>query len=301
MTPMRLAVIVLAWNHRAYTLACLRSLAQQTAPHTVYVVDNASTDGTAEVVATAFPTAHILRNTANIGFAGGNNVGLAAAFAADADAVLVLNNDTTLAPDALAELIAAAEAHPAAGIINPLILFAQPPHRVWFAGADIGKWTAHTPMQGHNAARTTLPTIIRPIGRATGTAMLITRACYERIGGFDGALFMYYEDVEYSLRARDAGFSILLAPQAIVSHHVSVSAGGGKSPNSIYYNTRNGIVTIERHHPLPPPLTFVRRALIALTMLLFVLKPPRALARIRDVFDGYRDARRRTLGARRSS
>lgn len=298
MAQTRIVVVVLTWNHHHYTRACLRSLERQTAPHTVYVVDNASTDGTADIVAAEFPAVQVLRNTKNLGFASGNNVGIHAAFSEGADAVLVLNNDTTLESDALAELIAAARAHPEAGIINPLILFAQPPHRVWFAGAEVGTWTARSPLHGHNAPRTTIADAVRPIGRAAGTAMLITRACYERIGGFDDALFMYFEDVEYSLRARKAGLAILLAPRAIVYHHISVSTGGAKSPSSVYYNTRNGIVAMERHRPLPVVLAPVRRMLIALTMLLFVLRPPRAPARLRDLLDGYRDARRRSLGSR---
>ena len=101
--------------------------------------------------------------------------------------------------------------------------------------------------------------------------MYITRACYERIGGFDPALFMYFEDVEYSLRAREAGFRVLLVPKAIVYHHVSVSTGGSKSPNGIYYMLRNGITVLEQHYPLARPLTIMRRVVMLLAMMGFIL------------------------------
>lgn len=293
-----LAVVVLTWNNADYTLNCLQSLSEQTTRHTVYVVDNASTDGTPAAVMARFPAAHVIVNAENMGFAGGNNVGLSAAFADGADAALVLNNDTTLDPGALASLVAAAEAHPRAGIISPAILFARSPHRVWFAGAATNQWTGRITHQDYNAPYDAIARDIREIERATGCAMLITRGCYEQIGGFDASLFMYFEDIEYSLRARDAGFSILLAPAAVVYHHVSASSRGTKPPDAIYYGVRNGIVTMDRLRPLPMPFTVARRLLIVLAMLLYIARSPRAMARIRDIFDGYRDARRRQRGPR---
>lgn len=294
----QIAVVVLTWNNRQYTLDCLQSLGAQTARHTVYVVDNASTDGTPTAVAERFPDARVIVNAENLGFAAGNNVGLDAAFADGADAALVLNNDTTLAPDALAQLRAAARAHPHAGIISPVILFARPPHRVWFAGATTNAWTGRINHQGYDAPYETIAPAVREIERTTGCAMLITRACYERVGGFDPSLFMYFEDVDYSLRAHDAGFALLLAPAAIVYHHVSGSSPSTKPPNAVYYVTRNGIQTMDRLRPLPGPLMAVRRVLMLLAMLLYIARPPRAMARIRDILDGYRDARLRRSGSR---
>lgn len=300
MSVSRIAVVVLTWNSRRYTLACLESISLQTQPHAVYVVDNASTDRTADAVERQFPSVQVIRNAENLGYAAGNNVGIATAFADSADAVLVLNNDTILAPDALCHLASAANTHPKVGVINPVILFARAPHRVWFAGAGINRWTGQTRHQGYNAPYRQVPGVERSIERATGCAMLITRACYDAVRGFNEGLFLYYEDMEYSLRAHRAGFPILLAPQAIVYHHVSASSGGAKSPNALYYSTRNSVVVLDEYLPLRPSLAGIRRMLIGLSMLLYISKPPRGTASIRDIAEGYRDARNANLGPRAS-
>jgi len=297
----QIAVVVLTWNNRDYTRACLRSLARQHCPHIVYVVDNASTDDTVQAVSAEFPAARILVNPTNRGFAGGNNIGLTAAFADGADAALVLNNDTTLEPDALDHLIAAARNDPTAGILNPAILFATPPHRVWFAGASINRWTGQSYHTSYNASYAALSPEIARIARATGCAMFITRACFERIGGFMEALFMYWEDVEYSLRAQQAGFSVLLVPAAIVYHHIATSTGGPKSPDAIYYTVRNSIITMDRMCPLAPLAMIGRRLRIILTMIYFVTKRPAAPRRLRDMMHGYWDARQYRLGPRHAA
>jgi len=292
------AVVVLTWNQCEYTLDCLRSLAAQTLPHTVYVVDNASTDGTPKRVRDAFPDASLIANATNVGFATGNNAGLRRAFDDGADAALVLNNDTTLAPDALALLVEAADTDPHAGILCPAILYAQPPHRVWFAGATADPRTGWSHHRHHNATYESLGTDVRPMDRATGCAMLVTRACYAGAGDFDDAFFMYFEDVEYSLRARHAGFGLALVPRAVVHHHVSASSEGVKPANATYYGVRNGLVTFDRHAPRPLPAALFRHFCTVGAMVYYLLKPPRAPRRILDALMGYRDARRGRLGPR---
>jgi GT2 family glycosyltransferase len=296
----RIAVVVLTWNNRQYTLDCLRSLEKQTIPHTVYLVDNASTDDTAAAVAALFPTVHLIINARNLGFAAGNNAGMEAAFAGGADSVLILNNDTILAPDALEQLMGAARACPGAGILTSLILSAYPPHRVQAAGATIDRWTGRSYCRKRNAAHDAVSDDVQRVAGVMGCAMLITRACFERIGGFNSALFLYFEDTEYAIRASDAGFSILLVPRSRVYHYGSVSSGV-KSPSVIYFMTRNSIVTMDRLRPLPAALAVMRRLIIMLVMLCWMLMPPRGAARIQDMLQGYRDARRQRLGPRDST
>ncbi len=293
----RIAVVILAWNNCQVTLECLRSLGEQTKPHRVYVVDNASADDTAAGVAAQFPQAHLIVNEQNLGFAGGNNVGLRAAFADGADAVLILNNDTTLDPRALMHLSEAAQTHPGSGILTPAILFASPSHRIWAAGASLNWWIGRSFPRSYHALYPDIAKEIREVAAAIGCAMYITRACFERIGAFDEPLFMYFEDTAYSLRARDAGFSILLVPHAIIYHHVAGSSGA-KSPNVVYLLTRNSIVTMDRLRPLPWPLALLRRLLSTLAMVYYIAKPPQAIARFSDIMMGYRDARRQRLGPR---
>src|SRR5579871_2335057 len=119
------AVVVLSWNGRDDTLACLASLAKADAPGLVTIVaDNGSADGTAEAVAEQFPTVELIQNGANLGFAGGNNAGIRRALELGATHVLVLNNDTELDPGFLGALLDEARKRPDAGALCSKILFA---------------------------------------------------------------------------------------------------------------------------------------------------------------------------------
>src|SRR5215212_2254797 len=131
----KITAVVLPWNGRDDTLACLRSLESEGAE--VIVVDNASSDGTAD----AITGADVIRNERNLGYAGGMNVGIRAALERGADAVLLLNNDVEVEPGAIAALAAAAEG---AGAVCPVIVFAHDPATVWYAGASFD------PSRGYN-------------------------------------------------------------------------------------------------------------------------------------------------------
>src|SRR5829696_3281712 len=135
--------VVLSWNGRDDTLACLRSLENEGAE--VIVVDNASSDGTADAIADV----EVIRNERNLGYAGGMNVGIRAALERGADAVLLLNNDVEVEPGAVAAL---AEALDGAGALCPVVVFADEPGRVWYAGASFD------PRRGYNGRhRTDVP------------------------------------------------------------------------------------------------------------------------------------------------
>ncbi|MEA2444448.1 MAG: hypothetical protein QOJ12_1740, partial [Thermoleophilales bacterium] len=212
------ATVVLSWNGRDDTVACLRSLAKLDWPrHTAIVVDNGSTDGTGTLVAAEFPDVVVVGTGSNLGFAEGNNVGLREALAIGADYVLLLNNDTVVDPRLLNELIAEAEQRPDAGALCPLIYYLDPPERIWFAGARFDA------RRGHNGRHTGYGerdegqyTAVREIGRATGAAMLVRREVMEEVGFLDGELFLQVEDVEWSLRIRGAGWRIFFVPAAKV-------------------------------------------------------------------------------------
>ena len=138
------AAVVLSWNRREDTIACLRSLAAaDPSPH-VIVVDNASTDGTSEAVRREFPEIELIENPANLGFAEGNDVGIRHALAHGAEHVLVLNNDTVVDMGFLTPLLEEAARRPDAGALSPKILFAEPGDLIWFAGAE------YDPRSGYN-------------------------------------------------------------------------------------------------------------------------------------------------------
>jgi len=297
MTGPRVAVVVLSWNRREDTLACLRSLAGE--PASVVVVDNGSSDGSAEAVRREFPEAVLIVNDDNLGFAAGNNAGIRRALADGAEWVLVLNNDVEVEPGFLAPLLAEAARRPAAGALSPKILFADPPDRIWFAGAR------YDPRRGYNGRQ-------RGYGerddgrweepwetdRVCGAAMLVPRAVLEDDGLFDEELFAYSEDTDWSLRVRERGHGLWLVPVSRVHHKVSASSGGESSPTTLYYGTRNSLVVAERHAPLGPLGTWRRRLVLLAAHLVQAGLAPRRREAIAAVINGFRDGVHGRLGRR---
>jgi GT2 family glycosyltransferase len=293
------AVVVLTWNGREDTLACLRSLARVAAPpQRVIVVDNASTDGTAAAVASEFPDVELLRLDENRGYAGGMNAGLERALATTADHVLVLNNDVEVDPGFLSALVAEAGRRPDAGVLCPLVLFADAPDLVWYGGARFD------PTRGYNGRITGYRqpserfVTVQETDRAAGTAMLIPRPALERVGMFDESLFAYSEDTDWSLRARALGYRLLVVPASRVWHKVSPASGGENAPATLYYGLRNTLAVCERHAPLGRFGTWRRRLVLVAVHLLQALRSRERLSAVRAVAQGWRDWRRGRFGPR---
>jgi GT2 family glycosyltransferase len=295
MTP-RVTTVVLGWNGRVDTLACLRSLEQVTYPElSVVVVDNGSTDGAPEAVAAAFPDVHLIRLGENRGFAGGVNAGVADALAAGSELVLLLNNDAVVDPGFLEPLVEAAST-PRVGAACSQILEADG-RRIWYAGAS------YDPRRGYQRRHTghgdpPLPSTVAPYAtdRACGGAMLVPREVLEQVGVLDEHLFAYAEDVDWSMRARASGLEILVVPASVVRHRISAASGGPSSPTSLYYALRNGIVVAERYAPRGVVGTWLRRATAVGATALQALRSRDRLGGLRAVAAGLGDAVRGRLG-----
>ncbi len=297
----RVSIVVLSWNGKDDTLRCLASLAEVAyEPVEVVVVDNGSTDGSAEAVEAAFPRAHVLRQGRNTGFSGGVNAGIVAARAGGADAVLLLNNDMLVEPDFLGPLVGAA-LEPGVAAACSQILFADPPHKVWYAGASFRPRRGH---HGRNIGFGDEPIPASrspyPVDCACGGAMLITGEALDDVGLFDEDLFAYREDLDWSLRARERGLLVVVAPASVVRHRVSASTGGESSPASLYYDLRNLLTVSERHAPLSRPLTHLRRLESVLGHIAQALLSRRRRDGICAVRAGWRDFRAGRLGPRAS-
>ncbi len=289
------AAVVLSWNRREDTLACLHSLAGEPAL-SVIVVDNASTDGTADAVRAEFPAVELIVNDANLGFSAGNNVGMRRALELGADWVLVLNNDVEVEPGFLAPLLDEGARRPEAAALSPKILFAEPADMIWFAGAS------YDPRRGYNGRQ-------RGYGqrddgrfddlwqtdRVCGAAMLVPRAVLERDGLFDEDLFAYYEDTDWSLRARGR---LLVVPASRVHHRVSAASGGESSPTTLYYGTRNALAVCERHAPLGLTGTWRRRIVLVSAHLVQAALSNRRREGVAAVLSGWRDFRGGRFGPR---
>jgi hypothetical protein len=239
----QVAIIILNWNGLEDTLQCLESLSRlDYVNYEVVVVDNGSTDGSVPAIRDSFPGATILENRENLGFTGGNNVGLRRALAQATDYALLLNNDTEVAPDFLRRLVDVADADPAVSIAGPTIYYHERPDVIWSAGGAIDWRRGSTRMVGIDERDGgQFGTEPRVVDFVTGCCMLVQRAVLEQVGLMDERFFAYYEETEWCVRARRGGFKIVHVPGAKVWHKISPPAQAD-SPFVHYYMTRNRLL-----------------------------------------------------------
>jgi len=270
----RLEVVVLNWNGLEDTRAALRTLERCRAPAgwevRVRVVDNGSSDGSPEAIAREFPAVTLQRLPDNQRFAGGNNQGLRAALAAGADAIMLLNNDVEADPALFERLVLALEQDPGAGAAAPLIYFAAPSQRIWYAGGRCLPLLAHTSHRGLRRLDRGQYRAVERTGYLTGCCLLATRAAWERVGALDERYFIYAEDADWSLRARAAGFALLFVPTARLWHRVSASAGEA-SAWKIYQRLRANLTLWSRHARGLARLTWLPAFLVQQAALMLLL------------------------------
>jgi hypothetical protein len=217
-------------------------------PHyRLLLVDNASVDGTVEAVRKRFPDVEIIVNPHNLGFAGGFNVGMRHALAQDAHHVFIINNDTFVEPNILDELVAYA-APPDVGMLAPKIYYADEPERIWSLGGKRHPLTLEMTAKADGQLDESQWDRVLEQDYLVGCALLLKRSLLEDIGLFDtGYRPAYYEDVDLSLRARQAGYRLLLIPSAHMWHKVSASVGGTGSPRERYFMARNSVRFFRKH------------------------------------------------------
>jgi GT2 family glycosyltransferase len=298
-SPAHVAVVVLSWNGRDETLACLGSLAGSDWPNTTtIVVDNGSDEELEPVVAERFPEAIVIRNETNLGFAGGMNTGTRKALELDADYVLLLNNDTDIGETMIRKLVEAAEQHPDAGIISPLDFYRDKPDTVSMIGIRFDPRRGYNgpPMSRGERDRGQFRGV-REVDASAGTAMLVPLPVVREVGLLDEDLFFYVEDVDWALRMRAAGKRIYAALEARLWHSQAASSGGEATPRVTYYMTRNIFVVTARHAPMRGPRAAIRHLEILGANFAHALKCPGRLAHVRAVFRAWRDYGRGRLGA----
>lgn len=235
--------IVVNWNRRRDTIACVASLQRSTYPSLrVIVVDNASSDGSVAALREAFPAIELISAPQNLGFVGGCQAGVARARALAAAYLLLLNNDAEIAADAVALLVTVLQADTRAAAAGPTILYHDRPEVIWSAGGAINWHTGNTQMVGLDALdQGQFGTAPRTVDFVSGCALLAPLAVFDRIGGFDARFFAYYEETEWCVRATRAGYAILHVPCAKAWHKTAPST----QPASLlthYYMTRNRLL-----------------------------------------------------------
>ena len=253
----RVGMVILNWNRPADTIECLASiqtLSLKKCMLSVIVVDNASTDDSVSKIQSYKSQVKIIKNKENLGFAGGNNVGIKYALKLGMDYVMVLNNDTLLASNIVDQFLASANRNPDFGILSPKIYFkaGNEFHKdryktselgkvIWYAGGAIDWDNVYAGNIGVDEVDRGQFAEVREVDFATGTCMFIRASALRKIGGFDEKYFMYFEDVDLSLRMKNSGWRVLFDPEAVLWHKVAQSSGIGSDLND-YFITRNRLV-----------------------------------------------------------
>jgi GT2 family glycosyltransferase len=240
--------VIVNWNGRGVLDRCLATLiASSYQGLTVVVVDNASSDGSQELVRESYPSVLLIENAKNLGYAGGVNAGLRYAMAQGAEYALLLNNDTEIAPDAVELLVEAMEKRPKAAIAGPMIYYYDPPDVIWSLGGKISFWSGdirHVAIREHDEGRYRT---VREADYVTGCAMLVRLAAVREIGLMDEGYWMYNEDTDWCVRAGERGYSIIVVPAAKVWHKVSASSGGGLTAYKVYHRLRSTLFFFAVH------------------------------------------------------
>lgn len=250
------AIVVLAYNNYVDTSECLRSLAEvRYSALSLWLVDNGSQDGTAQHVVKDFPAVSVVQTGKNLGVAGGFNAGIVPALQAGADYVFILNNDTVVDPDIINVLVSTAQVHGDYGLLMPKILYYSARDRIWSIGARYRRFPPAIVMLGLDKPDAPPYTEPRLLEHAPTCALLIPRGVFESVGLLDAGFFFFYDDWDYSVRVRAAGYKIAYVPQARLYHKVSRTIQHkGRSP--FFWRTwgRSG-GHFYRRHGRPPFLS----------------------------------------------
>lgn len=230
-------IIVVSWNRYPDLSECLDSLERLTySNYHITVVDNGSTDGTPQRILEQYPGVCLLRTGENIGFSAGNNVAIRRVLSSldTVDYILLLNDDTVVEPGFLDSMIKSVAEDPSVGMAAPLIYYHDSPEKIWWAATRLNLksgwklgWHFVPPMR-----------LDRPydVEVVPGCAMLVRREVVEQVGLLNESLFMYWEDVEYCIKAKELGYRLLCIPTARIWHRVKTLPS---SSAQLYYCVRN--------------------------------------------------------------
>ncbi|WP_460607886.1 glycosyltransferase family 2 protein [Hymenobacter terrigena] len=243
-TPL-VSVISINYNQARVTCAMVASLLRVTYPRIeIIVVDNASPAGDADVITQQFPQVQLIKSDKNLGFAGGNNLGIAAAHG---EYLLFLNNDTEVAPGFIEPLVALFQQHPAAGIASPKIRYYDQPDLIQYAGSrGVNPWTGRSITIGQQEHDHGQYNRSHPTQLADGAAMMVPRRVVDAVGPMPEVYFLYYEELDWCEAIKRAGYLCYYVAESTVYHKESVSVGK-YSVLRTYYMNRNRLLFIRRN------------------------------------------------------
>lgn len=228
------SIVIVSWNGRQHLDTCLSSVAAQRDVTTeTIVVDNGSTDGTADYLRAQFPRVKLVTLAENRGFAGGNNAGAAAA---TGRFVAFLNNDTAADPGWLRALLSGIDESGRFVLVTSRIVYMHDPGVIDSAGDGLLRWGGA--FKRHHGEPTSVAATTQEVFGVCGAACLMPRTVFEELGGFDDDFFASHEDVDLSYRARLRGYRCRYVADAIV-RHVGSATLGTVSDRSVFHGQRN--------------------------------------------------------------
>lgn len=244
MTP-KVSIVVLNYNQLKVTCEFLDSTEKLSYPdYEIILVDNCSPEDPTEVITSRYPEVKLIVNKENLGFAGGNNEGLKVA---QGDYYFIVNNDTEVTPDLLEKLIAPFLQHPEIGIVCPKIRYFTKPNMIQYAGfREINPFTGRNSTVGQHEIDVGQHDTPAFTCYAHGAAMMVKKEVVQQVGLMPDIFFLYYEELDWSARIRQAGYKIYYQPQALIYHKESISVGKD-SPLKAYYMNRNRILFMRRN------------------------------------------------------
>ena len=242
-----LSIITINYNGVKDTCELIETLPLDDASIEVIVVDNASKADEATFIALRFPQVKVIRSTQNLGFAGGNNLGIQAA---QGKYLFFINNDTIIHhPSSIRHLINRLESSPKIGAVCPKIRFAWGNHPIQFAGyTPLSSITMRNRSIGFGEEDLGQYDKAHPTPYAHGAAMMVKREVVEKAGLMPECYFLYYEELDWSMMIRRTGYDIWYEPACTIYHKESQSTGQN-SPLRTYYITRNRLLFVQRNNP----------------------------------------------------
>jgi len=261
----KVSIITVNFNHSHVTDELLDSIRNKNRYESIeiIVVDNGSKENPVPVWKAKYPEVIFIRSDKNLGFAGGNNLGLTAA---TGDYLFFVNNDTEFTEGLVDTLVETLSKHPGVGVVSPKLLYFDQPLMLQFAGyTPMNYFTARNECIGQfETDKGQYNHLEGPTGFAHGAAMMVTREAIEKAGTMAENFFLYYEELDWADRIRRSGFEIWVNMKATIFHKESISVGK-KSALKEYYMNRNRILFIRRNAPFFKAICFYFYFLLIVT------------------------------------
>jgi len=246
----KVLVIILNWNGTDDTLRCLDSFRKVEYDNfDILVIDNGSIPGSADPITDSFPEITLIRNEQNLGYSGGNNVGLRHARNISAAYALLANNDTTVDPQFIQELVNVAESDPRIAAVGPKVMQLDAPDRIWAVYGAVNFCQQLVKVWGYNKPVTEF-SAQKDVDFVVGCGTMLSMKAATDVGEFDEQFFAYHDEVDWCKRARDKGYRVVYAPKALMWHKGCASTGGFESyynPALRYLVARNSVLYAKKH------------------------------------------------------